>query len=199
MPVRTLITYAFDVFDFQIVDEPGWTTSERFDIEATYQGGFRNDRMMVQALLRERFALRTRLESREMPVYVLTHARADRRLGPNLRRFTGECPAGRVAFENGGCSARFNAGAMQARGIPWGFLSDNLPGSLGRLVRDETGISGPVEMTLEWTPDLSAAQAAGGGVDIFTAVQEQLGLRLIPGRGPVDVIVVESVSRPTPN
>src|SRR5687767_7444799 len=105
MPLRTLITYAYGLQSFELIGAPDWTTTTRFDIAAraagefpaTQPGQLDADQLMVQALLADRFALRVHRETREVPIFELTLARADGRLGPQIRRSQVDCAALRKA------------------------------------------------------------------------------------------------------
>jgi uncharacterized protein (TIGR03435 family) len=188
--VRELMLYAYDLLPYQLVDAPAWTATERFPFVLTIGPADQlRPRELIQRTLADRFALRVRREKRELATYALRFAEDDKRPGPQLK----------LVPEPDVFAASFGEGAIMTKGIPWGFLHPLLGASLGRVVVDETGITGPVDLALEWTADFRAAQEAGSAaaVDIFTALYEQLGLMLASTRGPVDVVVVESVSRPT--
>jgi len=168
-----------------------------------------------EALLRERFGMQAHVEQRELPVYNLTVLRTDRRLGPAMTPATGNCrelaalratnpaaataaaanaPASRVP-----CGLRYSNGGtlLEAGGITAADLAIMVSGPAGRAVIDKTGLGGVYDVQLRHSgPDPAAAADA---VSIFTAVQEQLGLRLENSTAPLDVIVVDSVARPTPN
>jgi uncharacterized protein (TIGR03435 family) len=190
--VRELLLYAYDVLPYQLIDAPEWTATERFPFDLTLgPADGPQPRDIVRQTLADRFAVRVRRETRELPIFRLQLAEQDKTLGPRLR----------LVPEPDAFGASFDEGKIAVTGIPWGFLSPRLAASLGRVVVDETGITGPVDMALEWTPDTRAAREAGSrdGVDIFSALYEQLGLMLASGRGPVDVVVVERVQRPAAN
>jgi uncharacterized protein (TIGR03435 family) len=198
--VHTLIQQAYDVFGFQIVEAPAWVERDRFDIQATAQPGTGMSRPEVAALLRQlledRFMLRTRRETREQDVYALVIARADNRLGPNLRPFTGDCtapPDGRSP-----CTMRNGPNYTDAVGMPFNILLGQVVGNVKRLVVNKTGLSGRFDFKYEWTNDLPG-NATGDRVSFMTALQEQLGLKVVPDRAQADVLVIESVERPTPN
>ncbi len=182
---------------------------------------------MVRSLLVERFKLVTHTETREMPIYALVPLRGDGKLGEALRPAAADCspaargrggePAGRPAPPQPGepirCGMMVGPGSVQAGGQPISQLATLLAPYVSRIVVDRTGLAGAFDFTLQWTPEgLPPAPAAppppGGGpgllppVDpngpsIFTAVQEQLGLKLDAQRGAVDVLVIDSVTAPT--
>lgn len=210
--LRLLIRNAYRVQDFQIVDAPSWLGTDRFDIEAKAAGGNPSQEQlqgMLQSLLADHFKLAVHRETREMPVYDLVAARADGRLGPQLRRSAIDCsnapgrspaapPPSAVApgSPQAQCGFKVGPGTITARGVPLAGLAASLSNSVSRIVLDRTALDGSFDVDLTWAP---------GGVDstiqdrasIFTAIQEQLGLRLEATRGPVDVLVVDAAGRPS--
>ena len=196
--VSGLIQQAYDVFDFQIVGAPGWLDRERFDIQAIAPSlaSVQQD-VLLQRLLEDRFLLRWHREKREGDIYALVIARADGRLGPNLRPFKGDCtplPGGQSP-----CRIRNGPNFTDAVGRPFSFLVGQIVGNVRRIVLDKTGLTGLFEFSYKWTNDLPAAGADDGRVSFMTAVEEQLGLKLERTTGPIDVLVIDSVERPTPN
>jgi uncharacterized protein (TIGR03435 family) len=151
------------------------------------------DLAMLRTLLAERFGLKTHSETRQIPVYMLTLAREDRRFGPQLRPSKRDCAATR-------CTASVLSGKIQTNGYSMAQLADLLTGNTDRMVLDRTGLTGVYDLELAWTPDDGPADVVTRDAPgLFTAVIEQLGLRLEPGIGPVDVVVIDSVERPTPD
>jgi uncharacterized protein (TIGR03435 family) len=184
--------------------------------------------LMIRALLEERFKLKVRREPREVPIYSLVLARADGKLGPELQPSTTDCEAIRAARRKGGpppapqkpgerpqCGARVGFGELIAGGQPLLELVSLLSGTVGRSVVDRTGLTGRYDMHLKWTPDQLPQRPAGtppgdpvrvngveidpNGPSIFTALQEQLGLKLESERGTVEALVIEHIERPTPD
>jgi uncharacterized protein (TIGR03435 family) len=227
--LRMLIRFAYNIDDAQISGGPPWMDSDRYDVVAKGEGNPSMDqvREMLQTLLSERFSLGLHRESKELPVYALVTAKGGPKLkevkddaaatGPTSRmiRGAGENPAGPrrgIAMMIGGTTQI--AGIMSMT-----QLSQALANLVGRKVIDKTELQGNYDLKLEWTPqpgEISirgvppGAGAGGGergapppadpnGVSIFTAIQEQLGLRLDPQKGPVDVIVIDSAAKPTEN
>jgi len=222
VPLGMLITYAYRVQSFQVVGGPDWMNVDRFDIAAkgdendngnqmTVDQGGAPSRMqqMVQALLADRFKLVVRSESRDLPVYALV-TKSEGKLGSELRRSTLDC-GGPSTQTQGACGIRMGLGKLTIGGASMSQIASTLSGLLERTVVDRTTLPGTFDATLTWTPDqstpgmaLKAGYAPPGLVDpngasIFTAVQEQLGLKLDSSRGPVNVIVVVSAQRPTAN
>jgi uncharacterized protein (TIGR03435 family) len=183
----------------QVVDAPGWLQSERFDITAQVAdvnelGGTATIitmRPFLQALLEDRFKLRTRRESRQLPIYALVRSGSGEP-GPGLSRSTVDCAIdeARCGFRGGG-----QVGRVKADAITSDILMQLLANASGRIVVDRTGLEGPFAIDLEWSQDQTTADKPS----IFTAVQEQLGLKLESTRGPVDVLVIEHIERPTPD
>ncbi|MGC1872106.1 MAG: TIGR03435 family protein [Acidobacteriaceae bacterium] len=175
---------------------PGWAKSARFDIEAkmdaetaaaykklSRQERFEQDQSMMQSLLRDRFDLKVHHATKELPIYALVIAKGGSKLKPSTtRQGWGTDGPGRIDYRNAELEA----------------LVVSLSGEVGRMVVDETGLSGKYDFTLKWTPDEQRGMA-DAGPSIFTALQEQLGLKLISTKGPVDTIVVDHVDRPSPN
>jgi bla regulator protein blaR1 len=228
MPVAELIRIAYGVQPFQIDGGPGWVTADRFDVAAKAETEFPPGgpgqalQPMMRSLLVERFGLRVRRETKEMPIYALTLARSDGRLGPKLNPSTVDCAAvrGRGAGRGGPpappgpgerpeCGFFGRPGSIAAGGVPLDQVAQMLSGRVRRTVVNKTGLAGNYSFDIEFTPDqmpppgavapLGAAPIDPNGPSIFTALQEQLGLKLDSQRGPVEMLVIESVSRPTPD
>jgi uncharacterized protein (TIGR03435 family) len=181
---KSLIAYAYDVRDFQVSGGPNWVGSEEYDIVAKPDGEASNERILAMArgLLAERFNLRLRHESKEMPVFALVVAKGGPRLQPSVG--------------TGGPEIRGGGGRLVARNVTMGLLAVQLAGRvLGRPVLDRTGIAGEFDVNLVWTPD----ESLGVGPSIFAALQEQLGLKLESQKGAVNMLIVDHVERPSPN
>lgn len=210
-----LIRNAYGTQRFEMVpgpNIPSWIDSERWDIMAKppADAPLREEQMQLRlrSLLEDRFKLDARREVREMPIYALVVARSDGQLGPQLKRSGDECDAAaraRAAGEaappppGGFCGTRANNGTVSMRGVPLANFVRNLGGMTGRFVVDKTGLTGPFDLDLQWTPDqaLGPGGALTDGTSLFAAMQEQLGLRLEAQRAAVEVLVVNSAERPT--
>lgn len=182
--------------------------------------------LMLQSLLEERFKLKVHSEVRDIPIYALVTARSPARPGPNLTRSNIDCQsvgdAGRKTppppkqGEQGWpqCGTHMSFGEIRGRARPMTLLASMLAQIVRRNVIDRTGLSGAFDFDLRWTPDTLPARPPGAadqpirvngveidpnGPSIFTAVQEQLGLKLESTRGPVDVLVIDHIERPTPD
>jgi uncharacterized protein (TIGR03435 family) len=202
--LRQLITTAYDVRDFQLFGGPSWMASERFDIEAKAAGNPTQDQIsqMLQALLADRFSLTVHREKKEVPIYRLTVAKGGSKLPPAKAECTPMVPPP-AKFDPatlrpcGGFNS--NVGMMLGGAVSTTKLAASLSRTLGRTVVDETGLSGSFDVSLHWTPDAQPQTANSSDPDFFTAIQEQLGLRLESGRGPVEVLVVDQAERPSQN
>jgi uncharacterized protein (TIGR03435 family) len=208
-PVRNLIRNAFNVQSDQIIGGPDWIESDRFDIQAKAADADLNEKGMLsypqfmlrlQSLLEDRFKMVTHWETRERPVYVLLLATPGKP-GSKLRPHTGDCnrspggppPPGSPALK---CGTNVNptAGRVTGIGITMETFARNLSGNTGRFVVEKTGLTGAYDLELEYTPDQSANTT---GPALFTAMQEQLGLKLDSQRLPIEVLVIDRVERPT--
>jgi uncharacterized protein (TIGR03435 family) len=176
---------------------PDWIRADRFDVDATAGGPATPDQMqaMLRTMLAERFALQVRQETRQRPVYALTLARTDGRLGDQLEPSDASCPDG-----PGTCGVWMADDSLSSRGITMARLARELS-FVGRKVIDRTALAGAFDVNLQWAPDTPAAAPATGSdlPAIVTALQEQLGLKLEPTMGPVDVVVILGAERPTAN
>lgn len=213
-PVSAMVEEAYSARPDRIFNYPDWVDKEKFDVTATYSPDLqRQVRQMLQTLLDERFSLRVHRETREMPVYELVKARADGQLGPRIRPSTAGCVP--KTGERSACTLLIQEGRFRGIGTNWGngeVLSLNI-GVWDRPIIDKTGLNGAFDIDLEWTPDPAQARSTDGAaraaaavaatpgerVSIFTALQEQLGLKLQPARASLEVLVIDRLERPTPD
>ena len=154
--------------------------------------------LMLRALLVERFALKARTETRQLPGYALVRARQDGKPGPRLRVPDGRCVprTERVVRGQIPCGVRGGFQGMMGNGASMTRLAAVLSPLLGRRVIDRTALPGTFDFDLRFIDDTTAD---GRFPSLFTALQEQLGLKLESTRAPVDVLVIDSVQRPTDN
>jgi uncharacterized protein (TIGR03435 family) len=218
MTLRMLVKTAYGVHDDQVVGGPAWIGTERFDIAAKAEGNppgsvFRDQaRLMLRHALADRFKLVLRSERREIPSYALVVARTDGRLGPQLTRSeAGECsgaPKAVLAAPNAPepnfpmpCGSGFSRSAhVGARAMEFSTLVTSISSWADRVVFDRSGLMGKFDWDLQWSMEpLTPDAARPPGVSLFTALREQLGLRLESQRGMADVIVVDGVERPGPD
>ena len=202
MSVIGLVGYAYSTPSNRLIG-PEWTRTEQYDIEATHALKGADDpglRTMVQRLLQERFALRMHSEQRRTAVYVLTKAREDGRLGPQLVSVAGcdDRPRFLPSSYSKSCGATGVPSATSRVGLAtWDRLNlhRQFEQSLDRPVVDETGLSGWYAAYIEWSDDVTQTEKPS----LFTAVREQLGLKLETAERPLEVIVIDGAERPSPN
>lgn len=210
---QMLIRLAYGVEDNQISGGPNRLNSESYNIEARADRSVANElhqlskdqrelakEHMLQALLADRFKLTLHRETKELPVYTLVIAKN----GPKFHE----------SKTNG--MMRMNRGLLVAQGVPLTLLVEQLSFQLGRTIVDKTGLTGSYDYTLQWTPDESQGPTFKGaesgqrgiestpspessGPSVFTALQEQLGLKLEARKGPVEVLVIDSIEKPSEN
>ena len=210
--LKTLIEVSYDVQDFQISGGPGWLRTDRYDIVAKPErpegpADLRNasdaeqksqaDRWCerIRALLAERFQLTVHRETGERPVYALVQAKGGHKL----------------AESTDGNGITRNRGLITGDAATLPILARVLSTTIGRPVLDQTGMTGKYQFRLEWTEDsagikgkgtemdVAAGPADPSGQSIFSAIQQQLGLKLEPQKAPVDIIVIDRAEKPTAN
>jgi uncharacterized protein (TIGR03435 family) len=195
--LRMLILLGYQVMPYQLSGGPGWLESDGFDIEArsgnpkATQGEFRQ---MIRTLLAERFHMQAHTATQEMPVYLLTVAR-------NGTKLTEDRSDAEASMRNEG------GGRMTGVKATLPMLAAALTRVLGRKVVDQSGLTGAYTFKLQFAPDQKAAppgdelasHAAGDGPSVFSALEEQLGLSLKAGRGPVEVLVIDRAEKPSAN
>ena len=218
LPLRWLVAQAFraPLSGERLVGLPEWIDTERYAIAGTIPDGVPGSALpvLMTNLLKDRFRMVAHTETREMPVYNLVLARSDKRLGPSLKETSAECRAAMEASlaapqrgasppkVSGACPPPgLNIGFLSQGGIDMAILTQDLINMVGRPVIDRTGLTGRYDFTLKWTPAPGTGGPSGPPVDsdapsIFTAVQEQLGLKLEAGRGPVEVVVIDRLEKP---
>jgi uncharacterized protein (TIGR03435 family) len=203
LDLRTLIANAYRterrLLPFQIVNAPDWLSRERFDIiaktEATPSAAaFAQLPALVQALLEDRFKLKVHRETRSLPAYTLITARTAGQLGPNLRVSSTDC-----AKDPTQCAIKSAPGLLSAKALDMDTLITILAVPAQRMVVDLTGLAGRFDVELKWRPFDVSAGSSDDALDFFSAVQEQLGLKLEPATGDVEVLVIDHVERPNEN
>jgi len=207
--LQMFIRAAYGVQDYEISGAPSWLKSEKYDIEAKMNGSVADElqklspdqrtlkrNRMLQVLVAERFKLSLHRETKELPVYALVIATS----GPKLH-------------EAKHSVMRLGRGELTSQGVGIALLARALSRQLGRPVLDKTGLPGYYEFTLRWTPDESQTFIGFDGTiisdnarppdsswpSVFAAVQEQLGLKLESQKGPVEILVIDHVERPSEN
>jgi uncharacterized protein (TIGR03435 family) len=202
--LSTLVSYAYEVTPEQIQGGPDWMRSQRFDVDAKADAEptAMQMRMMVRQLLVERFRLKVHVETKELPRYALVTVRNDGQLGERVRPSQIDCSSenGRVSRDvsQGQCAVMTRSSGdsvtMVVRGTRLHQFAQLLQNQAGRVVVDKTGLTGTYDIELE-----VARQSSPGEVSLFTALQEELGLKLQPERGPVQVLLIDHAEQPTPN
>jgi uncharacterized protein (TIGR03435 family) len=200
-----LINVAYGAQDFQVSGGPGWINSERWDVEAKAEDRASADEMgpMLQRLLENRFKLSVRRETREFPVYVLTVAKSASKLKPSkcIATDADTRPRGPDAC---GFSVMDN-NMMRATQIDMARFISMLTPWVRRTIVDRIGFTATFDVDLKWNPNEGVAGNAAGPTppdldpSIFTALEEQLGLKLESAKGPVEVLVIDRVERPAEN
>ncbi|MBI2686544.1 MAG: TIGR03435 family protein [Acidobacteria bacterium] len=201
VPVRNMIEIAYGVRSSQVMGGPSWLESSRYDIiarmdkadgpsdfasmsDADRNANEQRLQQRTRALLEDRFKLVVRRETREMPLLALTVAKGGLKMKP-LPQDDKRPP-----------NIRMNRGSLTAQRAPLSRFAQSLSHLVGQTVVDQTGIAGEFDFAMKWSPD-NAPDA--DGPSIYTAIQDQLGLRLESKKGPVEVIVIESIEKPTEN
>jgi uncharacterized protein (TIGR03435 family) len=196
--LRFLIKIAYDISDDQLSGGPGWVNSTRFDVQGkppNANGSNPETHLRLQRLLADRFQLEMRKESKPMPIFALVAAKN----GPKMKR---DSSPGDPELKNGNGRGLLTATRVDMPTLAK-FLSE---GQTGRPVTDLTGLPGRFDFKLEWTPDASLQTNGAltmapdaGGISIFTALQQQLGLRLDARTGASDYFVVTRAELPSAN
>ena len=226
--VRQLILFAYQIQSFQLVGGPEWIANERYDIVAKMEGdppavapGTGADHMMLalRSLLADRFKLVIRRETRQTDIYALTMARPGGKPGPGLKPASGDCSPEAFAARRGApppppgpggmpavvCGISQGPGRIRFGGYPLSLFANSISNQVGRAVIDHTGLPGNWDFELRYAPEVRQVL---NGVEVpvdpdapslFTAVQEQLGLKFESTKGPVEVLVIERVEHPTPD
>jgi uncharacterized protein (TIGR03435 family) len=222
--LRMLIRNAYLLQDFRMSGGPGWIDTDRFDVEATAGASVTFDqiRAMTRTLLEDRFQLKTHTETRELPIYVLSVVKRDGKLGDQIKLSGAEClpmkpPAGAPPppppppgpAPNGApaCPSMLAPGNISGRKLTIARLATTLSLFLNREIVDKTALAGEFDLDLHYLPDdipFAPPGAPRPPVDtsappLFTALQEQLGLKLESSRGPVEVLVIDSAQKPKEN
>jgi len=200
--LRQLVEYAYDVQPLQVTGGPAWVSTSRFQVDARTERTTTQAEMraMVRQMLADRFALKAHTDVRERPIYRMVMARQDGKLGRSIYRVDdAECGGS----SSQPCDLSAWAGGLMSSGMGLQQLAVALfnrsqTTGVDRPVIDHTGLAGMFGFTLMFAP-FNAVPQVSNDPSIFTALQEQLGLKLEPARGPVERLVIDSVEQPTPN
>lgn len=197
--IKLVVMLAYDVQESQISGGPSWVTTDKWDIVAKRDDGLQHSveetRSMLQDMLEERFTLRVHRETERRSAYVLTVTKS----GPKFA----------ARAQTGGTNLRITSNSINLESGELAQMTQLLSTAVGRPVIDRTGLGGLYDLSLQWddapireggVPGLEAAATPGNDHgSIFTAIQDQLGLRLEPQRAPVEVIVIDRIERPSQN
>jgi len=226
-PVKLLITFAYQIQDYQLAGGPGWINNDRFDIVAKFPGdpppiipGSGPDHMMLamRTLLADRFKLVVHKETRQLDTYALTLVKPGQP-GPALKPATGDCSPAAFAARRGGppppgtqvpvCGMQQGPGRVRFGGFPLSLFASGISNRLGRATVDHTALTGNWEFELTFAAEVPPNGALPPGVDppavdpnapdLFTAVREQLGIKIDSTKSPIEVLVIDGVSQPTPD
>jgi uncharacterized protein (TIGR03435 family) len=209
---RMLMSIAFGVKEHEIIGGPAWLDTQRYDISAkpdaaSVSGQINQDqmRLMIQALLAERFKLATHTENKEATVYAIVPGKNGAKV-----------PESESTADSPNRQMRMGNGQLNATGLPMKFLADSLSRILGRTVVDKSGLTGLRDFKLQWVPDESTSIRMPGlpppggsesaappsdskGPTLFAALEEQLGLKLNTEKGQVTNIVIDHIEKPSEN
>lgn len=203
LAVAQLIFFAYDLkSDSQLQGLPKWGSSDHWDIQAKLnedaaqalrkldrEQSTKERQRLVQDLLQERFRLQIHREIRTLPIYELAIAKN----GFMPKALPSDGPSQRSAWSSG--DDRFDGSGIGISALVTTLSSSS---DVGRVVVDKTGLTGRYDMKLRWTPS-NQPESAGSAPSIFTALQEQLGLKLVASKAPVEVIVVDHIEQPSEN
>jgi len=196
VPLQQFIRAAYTLQLYQIEGAPRWTEVERFDITAVTDrpidgpivwipGTYAPMQRMMQSVLVDRFKMKAHLDARELPGYALEMRAPDGTAG-KLGPATVPCTANDAS--------EIGPGVLRWRCAPMAQLAELLSQMTGRFVTNATGLAGAFDISLQWAPESPAAST--DAPSLFTAVQEQLGLRLTPHRVRTPVLVIDAIDRP---
>jgi uncharacterized protein (TIGR03435 family) len=211
IPLKSLITGAYPINGDLIFGGPAWADTMGFDVNAKILGvdketlkkmPWKERQAMMRALLADRFKLKVHIETKVLPIYELVVMNGGMKLKalPPVDKDAEEAKTPDQKRRVGATQTGF--GTYKGQGVTIGSLAVNLQFIVHRTVTDKTGLTGIYDIDLKWTPeDEDEAKDSGtdAGPSIFTALQEQLGLKLQPSKGPVDTLVIDHAELPTEN
>jgi uncharacterized protein (TIGR03435 family) len=199
MPLDYVIEFAYDVPSDRLTGIPGTLKDQRFDIDAKVvpsDGGkpptttASQDQAKLILLLADRFHLKAHLEPKTMPTYDLVVAKG----GPKVKLLQDE-----LKDSNWNINGQDTSVVLTSKGASMADLAAALSDQVHRQVADKTGLTGHADITLKWSDDVAAQQGGPNVVSIFTAIEEQLGLKLQSSKGPVDTLVIDHAEMPSAN
>ncbi len=207
-----LLLSAYNIREDLISGLPGWANSFHFDINAKISDpdvdaikklSRDQRRAMIATLLNDRFHLRAHIETKTLPVYDLVIAKGGSKLKENAAPPAASLDPGAAPSSLKPGSFMISDSQMTGVAIPISVLVPNLGFQVQRNVIDKTGLTGKYDISLKWTPaeleGKTDTSTDNNAPDLFTALQEQLGLKLEPSKGPVDTLVVDHIEMPSAN
>ncbi len=220
--LKIMLRFAYNLTtEDQISGLPGWAEGAHYDVEAKIDADAvaalkalpkeesgKQRRLLMQAMLADRFHLQLHHETKDLPIYTLVQAKGGTKLTPSQAApYDPSAPRPAPGGKMGAGSMMVSNTELTAVGVPLTNLADFLAQVVHRQVKDQSGLTGVYDMKLTWARDEMGAgshdgadnAAASSAPSLFTALQEQLGLRLESTRGPVDTIVIDHVEQPTEN
>ena len=193
--MERLIAFAYGVHPKQIVDAPGWFSKDRYDIEGVPdvegEPSERQQQEMLQRLLAERFGLKLHREKRDLSIFAVTVAKGGPKLGASKADPSG-LPDQTGSNNGAERNERFTNNSMAD-------FASSMQYFLDRPVIDQTGLTGKYDFMLQWTTDATLNNDPKAPPGLFTAVQEQIGLKITPTKGPAEVLVIDHAERPSAN
>lgn len=205
--LRRMILFGYSLHEFQLTGGPDWVSTSTWAVNAKsdtpvpdisklsraeLQALLDKRTQQIQAMLIDRFQLKCHMAVKEMPVYELVQAKG----GAKIKATTAEA----IKQNSNSSSTHGLQVHSTATGVTAARIASLLTNEVDRLVVDKTGLAGSYDLTLDWVHDAPPASAdTPSGPTIFTALKEQLGLRLLPAKGPVPVLVIDSVEKPSEN
>ncbi len=199
LPLDFIIEFAYDVPSDRLIGLPAMLKDQRFDIDAKVvpadgskppEATASQDQAKLILLLADRFHLKVHIEPKIMPVYDLVVAKG----GPKVKLTPGE-----LKDNSWNINGEDTNKVLTSKGAFMGDLAAALSDEVHRKVIDKTGLTGHADITLKWSDDVAAEAGGPDVISIFTAVEDQLGLKLQPSKGPVDTLVIDHAEMPTAN
>ena len=213
--IRQIFQLAYPSEAADPIGAPDWMNTERFDLTVRFEGTQTLEpeqrRTMFQEIFSNQLTLKVHYERRNTPTYDMVVARSDGRLGETVRKLDVDCDALRDAARRGepfpslppaangtpACQSKVGNGTVRSGGIRFAQLASTIRNPAGRLIVDKTGLAGFYEFSLDYASGpASAAGVADDRPNLFTALQEQLGLKLEPSTTAVEVVVIDNIERP---
>ena len=210
LPLQQMLCSAWDLKPYQIEGLTGWEKSGRFDLTAKVSGdtvaaykklNTAQRRQMLQNLLTERFQLKTHLDTRTSAVYNLVVDKSGPKFTPNPLPTPPSEEEAKAHPEkyNTGANMTMGPGMFEGTAVSVRALASQLANAVSKPVIDATGLTGSYDIKLHFRPEDAPADTTSDAPSVFAAVQEQLGLKLVPSKGPVQILVIDAAQKPEAN